>query len=211
MLQHQSESLHFLWLLQCDAPLKVPVHVPWQVLIRNGLLWARTGEWHTRCISSPQKIMQSQNSLTWWRHGMETLSALLALCVGNSPVTCEFPAQRPVTRSLELFFDLCLNKRLSKQSWGWWFDTPSRSSWCHCNDHPHRRYCNRKIPWVLQLFKTSPHWRDINTTIYWIWHDIKNEMELSTSACLSARFTRARNIKMIFHLKATLWLVRRLQ
>ena len=58
------------------------------------------------------------------RHQMETFSALLALCERNSPVTGEFPAQRPVTRSLDIFFDLRLNKRLSKQSWGWWFETP---------------------------------------------------------------------------------------
>ena len=50
---------------------------------------------------------------------METVSALLAICAGNSPVTGEFPAQRPVTRSFAFFFDLRLNKRLSKQSWGW--------------------------------------------------------------------------------------------
>ena len=41
---------------------------------------------------------------------METFSALLALCVGNSPVTGEFPAQRPMTRSFDVFFDLRLNK-----------------------------------------------------------------------------------------------------
>ena len=35
----------------------------------------------------------------WWRHQMETFSALLALFVGNSPVTDEFPSQRPMTRS----------------------------------------------------------------------------------------------------------------
>ena len=46
---------------------------------------------------------------------METFSALLAICAGNSPVTGEFPAQRPVTRSFGVFFDLRLNKRLSKQ------------------------------------------------------------------------------------------------
>ena len=45
---------------------------------------------------------------------METFSTLLALCVGNSPVTGEFPAQRPVTRSFDVFFDLRLNKHLSK-------------------------------------------------------------------------------------------------
>ena len=64
---------------------------------------------------------------------METFSASLVLCAGNSPVTGEFPAQRPVTRSFDVFFDLRLNKRLSKQSWGWWFETPSRSLWRHCN------------------------------------------------------------------------------
>ena len=37
----------------------------------------------------------------------------------------EFPTQRPVTRSFDVFFDLRLNKRLSKQPWGWWFQTPS--------------------------------------------------------------------------------------
>ena len=60
---------------------------------------------------------------TWWRHQMETFSPLLAICAGNSPGTGEFPAQRPVTRSFDVFFDLRLNKRLSKQSWGWWFET----------------------------------------------------------------------------------------
>ena len=28
---------------------------------------------------------------TWWRHQMETFSALLAICAGNSPVPDEFP------------------------------------------------------------------------------------------------------------------------
>ena len=69
----------------------------------------------------------------WWRHQMETFSALLAICAGNSPVTGEFPAQRPVTRSFDVFFDLRLNKRLNKQSWGWWFEMPSRPLWRHCN------------------------------------------------------------------------------
>ena len=71
---------------------------------------------------------------TWWRHQMDTLSALLAICAGNSPVPGEFPAQRPVTRSFDVFFDLRLNKRLRKQSWGWWFETPSRPLWRHCNE-----------------------------------------------------------------------------
>ena len=45
---------------------------------------------------------------------METFSALLAICAGNSQASGEFPAQRPVTRSFDVFFDLCVNKRLRK-------------------------------------------------------------------------------------------------
>ena len=59
----------------------------------------------------------------------------------------EFPAQRPVTRSFDVFFDLCLNKRLSKQSWGWWFETPSWSLWRQCNG-------------------VWPHWQWSNSTTY---------------------------------------------
>ena len=58
----------------------------------------------------------------WWRLEMETFSALPTLCAGNSPVTGEFPAQRPVTQSFDVFFDLHLNNRLSKQSWGCFLD-----------------------------------------------------------------------------------------
>ena len=51
---------------------------------------------------------------SWWRHQMETLSALLALCAGNSLVTGgEFLLQRPVMRSFDVFFHLRLNKRLA--------------------------------------------------------------------------------------------------
>ena len=58
---------------------------------------------------------------TWWRHQMETFSALLALCVGQ-------------WRGALMFSLICtLNKRFSKQSWGWWFETPSRPLWRHCN------------------------------------------------------------------------------
>ena len=68
-------------------------------------------------------IIISEKSSTWWvrawwRHQMEPFSALLALCAGNSPVSGELPAQRPMTRSFDVFFDLRPNKRLSKQLWG---------------------------------------------------------------------------------------------
>ena len=70
-----------------------------------------------------------QKASTWWRHLMETFSALLAICAVNSPVPDEFPTQRPVTRRFDVYFDLRPNKRLSKQSWGWWFETQSRPLW----------------------------------------------------------------------------------
>ena len=85
------------------------------------------GSWHN--IRKPSggefHMMTSSNG---------NFSALLALCVGTSPVISEFPSQRPVMRSFDVFFDLRLNKQLSKQSWGWLFEKPSRSLWCHCND-----------------------------------------------------------------------------
>ena len=65
---------------------------------------------------------------------MEAFSALLAICAGNSPVTGEFSTQRPVSQSFDVFFDLRLIKRLSKQSRGWWFETPSCSLRRHCNE-----------------------------------------------------------------------------
>ena len=68
--------------------------------------------------------------VVWWLCMMT--SSILALRAGKSLVIGDFPAQRPVVRSFDVFFDLRLNKRLHKQSWGWWFETPSRSLWRHC-------------------------------------------------------------------------------
>ena len=94
----------------------------------------------THCVfQSPCRAILSgpnwtHQILTWWRHQMETFSALLAICAGNSPVPGEFPTQRPVTRSFDVYFDLRPNKWLSKQSWGWWFETLSCSLWRHRNE-----------------------------------------------------------------------------
>ena len=85
---------------------------------------------------------------------MEIFSALLAICAGNSPGTGEFPTQRPVSWNFDVFFDLRLNKRLSKQSWGWWFETPSR---------PLRRHRNVRFVEVL-----AEHWQaNTQTRVLW--------------------------------------------
>ena len=94
----------------------------------NGL--GRTGMYqpqHTRTlhISLGYNMMTSSNGNIFRVTGH--------LC-GEFTGPGEFPAQRPVTRSFDVFFDLHPNKRLSKQWWGWWFETPSRPLWRHSND-----------------------------------------------------------------------------
>ena len=80
---------------------------------------------------------------------METFSELLAICAGNSPVLGQFPKQRLVTRSFDVFFDLRLNKRLRKQSWGWWFETPSRPLWRHCKVIVLIPLCSSWVKWSI--------------------------------------------------------------
>ena len=81
-------------------------------------------------------------------------SALLAICAENSPVTGEFSVQMPVTRSFDIFLDMRPNKRLSKQWWGWWFETPSRSLGRHCNYIPSQQFV--RLP--LGLSPIFPLW-----------------------------------------------------
>ena len=79
---------------------------------------------------------------TWWRHQMETFPAVLALCARNSPVTGEFSSQRPVRWGFDISLDLRLNKRLSKQSWGWWLKTTSHSSSSSCLNNSRKLFRN---------------------------------------------------------------------
>ena len=91
---------------------------------------------HVSTIGSPYLVLTLFHHTWWqpWCHQMETFSVSLAICAGNSPVPGEFPAQRPVTLGLDVFFDLHLNKLLRKQLWGWWFETLSCPLWRHCNE-----------------------------------------------------------------------------
>ena len=89
--------------------------------------------YHGRTVWGHSKM---EKHFSWWRHQMDTFSALPALCERNPPVTDGFPSQRPGTRSFDVFFDLRLNKRLSKQSKRRWFETPSRSLLHNCNVDP---------------------------------------------------------------------------
>ena len=62
------------------------------------------------------EIIVSNTSATDDHDDVIKFSPLLAICVGNSPVPGKFPAQWPMTRSFDVFFDLRQNKRLSKQT-----------------------------------------------------------------------------------------------
>ena len=99
----------------------------------------------------------------------------------------EFPTQRPVTRSFDVFFDLRLNKPLSKQPWGWWFETISRSLWRHRNAYDisskqsikllvitHRRWwCSLVNQYVFRFWTKSFPYFSLYCTRVIIWlHDI---------------------------------------
>ena len=101
-------------MLACRVATSQPVarvnDKSWMYLIDLGVLWWTV---NTVCIALVGSRMTTSSN-------GNIFQATSSLCAGNSPVTGEFPAQRPVTQSLGVFFDLHLNKRLSKQSWGWW-------------------------------------------------------------------------------------------
>ena len=71
-----------------------------------------------------------------------------------------FVRERPVTRSFDVSFDLRLNKRLRKQSWGWWFETPSWSLWRQCNESPQ----NGHVMWPIMSESMTPQWRSRDQT-----------------------------------------------
>ena len=124
-----------------------PLPVIWDAM---KLMWCNCNALVNRSILLPKNYAQGLRSVvlccsqvptyfshilqsSWWRHQMEAFSALLAICAGNSPVPGKFLTQRPVKRSFDVFFDLRLIKRLSKQWWGWWFETLPRPLRRHSN------------------------------------------------------------------------------
>ena len=117
---------------------------------------------------------------------METLSVLLALCAGNSPVTGEFPTQRPVTRSFDVFFDLRLNKRLNQQSWRRWFETASRPQWRHCNVDTKYTRCRSPGNWIATCddvaFSIFPFYHVAGVTVALLAYLVTGSTTLTMSA-----------------------------
>ena len=132
---------HSSLLALCEGNSQSPVVYPHSVTIMRSyvvslavtLIKLLNEQWSCRSFETPWRLCKllsyNVDFWAWWRHPMETFSASLALCAGNSPVSGEFPAQRPVTWSFDVLFDMRPNKRLSKQWRRRWFETPSRSLW----------------------------------------------------------------------------------
>ena len=133
----------------------------------------------TSSITIHQTMMTSSNG---------NIFRVTGLLCGEFTGPGEFPAQRPVTRSSDVFFDLRLNKRLSKQPWGWWFETPSWSLWRQCN-----AFLNDVLWWWHRL-------QSITFTIY-IMHKIRifsgfvSRYHIKTCGMdFGAKFQNARNV-----------------
>ena len=87
---------------------------------------------------------------------METVSVLLAICAGNSPGPLNSPHKGQWRGALMFFIYLRLNKRLSKQSWGWWFETLSRPLWSHCNASPtFELFSQRQVVHLLYISEAA--------------------------------------------------------
>ena len=113
------------------------------------------------------KIMWSPNKV--WKVSTSCLFGMMTSSNGNifrvtGPLCGEFtgpgeyPTQRPVTRSIDVFFDLRLNKRLSKQPRGWWFETLSCPLWRQFNASWLFGY---SLPWLNADLSPARHHRMI--------------------------------------------------
>ena len=137
------------------------------VIRRPNIIWLcpqHNSGWSRTCIrvNNHKRYIQNRHSNPWAFNELENHVEITVVFEKNGHKRCdirddvikwkhfprywpfvwvpgEFPAQRPVTRSFDVFFDLCPNKWWSKQSWGWWFETLSCSLWRHCDIFQHMR------------------------------------------------------------------------
>ena len=116
------------------------------------------------------------------------------LHAGNSPVPGKFPAHRPVTQSFDVFFDLRLNKRLTKQSWGWWFETLSRPLWRHCNG-----YWSEHFTTAVVVLRADDHtWYDSeHPFMNWFLFHSNNDPRLDTNGRWGTALWHATSHKML--------------
>ena len=154
------------------------------------------------CLLMAWQHKEAGHQQAWYRPSMMTLSNGTIFRV-TGPLCGEFtglrwiPAQRPVMRSFDVFFDLRVNKQLSKQSWGWWFKTLSCSLLRHRNVawtilSPTQKTANTYwgiyvINIMLMLVRLQQHWLRV---------------KISQFTCL---LTVQANIKGNIHVTGSLW------
>ena len=156
-------------------------HSRWRLLHVEILTWL--------AMSSPKGMVRLCNALkhnsaklkrwqleeSWWRHQMEAFSALLAIYAGNSPVTGEFPAQRPVTQSVGVFFDLRPNKGLGNNR--------------KAGDlRRHRAHCDVNAMWHCLILSKR-------YTLHWRHNDHDGVSKHHPHGCLLNRLFRRRSKK----------------
>ena len=143
---HFTDEAQFTEQRECFSILSCSKIIYWPVWIRNRfsklirsklrshdshIAWHKLDKIEKKIwVTSVNCCHSFAATLTWWHHEMETFSALLALCAGNSPVTLTKASDAVLLWS-------GLNKRLGKQSGRRWFEMPSRSLWRHCNGNGH--------------------------------------------------------------------------
>ena len=120
-----------------DVIMQIPVYVRYDHSSLNNL---QRPEW----VLTSHSFMTSSNG---------TIFRVTGPLCGEFTGPGDFPTQRPVTRSFDVFFDLRLNKRLSKQPWGWWFETPPWSLWCQCVNINEINYPNSQLIHVISAPK----------------------------------------------------------
>ena len=109
------------------------------MIARNGdvsVFWGLVTIWIV-CIvlswdESHRRYMLGMGQLQMMTSSNGNIFRVIGPLCGEFTGPSEFPTKRPVTRSFDVFFDLSLNKRLSKQWWGWWFETQSCPLWRQC-------------------------------------------------------------------------------
>ena len=162
--------------------LKVILRHRCQASVQN---WLRT----CLCISTYHQHAQQGG---WWtgRQHVGTKCLMIMMTSSNGNISCvsgllwgefpgEFPPQKPVTRSFDGYFDPRPSKWLSKQSWGWWFETPSRLLWRHRNgfnrsnmlvSRPEYSCRTVLIPWLFCLvFCVDRSWAAILSWVLIPW------------------------------------------
>ena len=117
------------------APCSIPLYV-WQMYPRG---WSHERSFHFAVCGIERTSTQSsfwrrQNKANMMTSSNGNIFRVTGPLCGEFTGPGEFPTQRPVTRSFDVYFDLRLNKRLCKQSWGWWFETLLRPLWRQSNE-----------------------------------------------------------------------------